>query len=230
MNKQEFIKKIGKASQEGWKSHQILPSLTIAQAILESNWGKSKLTVEANNLFGMKCGTKWKGAKYTIKTREQKKDGTNYYIVADFRKYSSWGDCCVDHGVFLSTKRYEKVRGEKNYKLACKYIKEAGYATDLNYTDLLIRLIEQNNLNEYDKIVFTKPTSTVAPNSPYNDVIWLQIKLNKLINAGLVEDGIWGDKTRLAVIKYWELLGWNTNEKGHAGTKTIRALSENRKK
>lgn len=230
MTNQEFIKKMGTASQESWKTHKILPSLTIAQAILESGWGKSKLTVEANNLFGMKCGTKWTGPKYSIKTREQKKDGTVYYVVADFRRYASWGACCVDHGVFLSTKRYEKVRGEKNYKLACKYIKEAGYATDTKYTELLIQLIEQHKLNEYDKIVFTKPTETVKPASPYNDVMWLQIKLNDLIGAGLQTDGIFGNKTRLAVIRYWELLGWKPNEKGHAGTATIRALSENRKK
>lgn len=230
MTNQEFITKIGKASQDSWKSHSILPSLTIAQAILESGWGKSKLTVEANNLFGMKCGTKWNGDKYTIKTREQKKDGTNYYVTADFRKYKTWSDCCVDHGVFLSAKRYDKVRGEKNYKLACKYIKDAGYATDVNYTNLLIQLIEQHKLNKYDEIVFTKPTATVKANSSYNDVMWLQIKLNKLINAGLIQDGIWGDKTRRATIKYWELLGWTIAENGHAGSKTIRALSENRKK
>ena len=47
--------------------------------------------------------------------------------------YDTWDDCIYDHGEFLKTSRYEKVRGETDYKKACQYIKDAGYATDIKY-------------------------------------------------------------------------------------------------
>ena len=85
----DFIKMIGDAAVSYYKEYRILPSLTIAQAILESNWGKSGLSRECYNFFGMKwvkgCGCDYK----EYKTKEQKKDGTYVNITARFRKYRS---------------------------------------------------------------------------------------------------------------------------------------------
>lgn len=150
MTNDQFIKTIATSAQKDWKLHKILPSLIIAQAILESAWGKSGLTKKANNLFGMKSSASWKGNIYNMRTAEQKKDGTVYYVNAPFRAYDTWDDCIYDHGVLLKSKRYAKVHGETDYQKACCYIREAGYATDINYTSKLISLISMYKLYQYD--------------------------------------------------------------------------------
>lgn len=143
-----FINKIGPMAMADMKATGILASLTIAQAILESGWGKSKLATEANNLFGIK-GT-YNGQGYTCKTQEW--DGSKFITVeATFRKYPSWAESLADHSdLFNRLDRYKKLRGLTDYKLACKYVYEAGYATDPGYTDKLISLIEKYNLTAWD--------------------------------------------------------------------------------
>lgn len=147
-----FIEKVGKLAKDDAKTSGVLPSLTIAQAILESGWGKSGLTVKANALFGIKAYSSWTGKVYNCKTQECY-DGKNYVTIDGcFRAYNSWEESVKDHGAFLkSLSRYKAVIGEKDYKKACKAIHEAGYATGPNYANQLINLIEQYNLTEYDK-------------------------------------------------------------------------------
>lgn len=132
------------------KAPFILASLTTAQAIIESAWGKSGLTQKANNLFGIK-GT-YNGQSVTMRTREVF-NGKTTYVNAAFRKYPTWAESIADHSKFLSTKRYVKLHGLRDYKLACKYIKDAGYATDPNYTKVLINTIEKYKLYEWDNMV-----------------------------------------------------------------------------
>lgn len=134
----------------------IFPSITIAQAILESNWGKSTLAVKANNLFGIKASKDWSGQVFNIETKEQKADGTVYTIKADFRKYNSWLDSIKDHDkFFISTEwrkqNYKRVLEAKDYKEQAKALQDCGYATDKKYADKLISLIEKHNLNKFDK-------------------------------------------------------------------------------
>lgn len=134
----------------------LLPSVTIAQAILESNWGKSELTIEANNLFGIKSSKDWSGEVYKKQTKEQKPTGEVYTITADFRKYGSYLESIKDHdNFFVSTpwrvQNYKKVLEAKNYKTQALALRECGYATDLNYGTKLIQLIERLGLQQYDK-------------------------------------------------------------------------------
>lgn len=134
----------------------ILPSVTIAQAILESNWGKSSLAKEACNLFGIKASKDWSGEVYKKQTKEQKPTGEVYTIIADFRKYGSYLESIKDHDkFFVSTpwrvQNYKKVLEAKNYKTQALALKECGYATDLNYGTKLINLIERLGLQQYDK-------------------------------------------------------------------------------
>lgn len=152
MKKQDFIKMIAETTMLNYEEHKILPSLSIAQAILESGWGTSKLYKEANAVFGIKASN-WNGKIYTIKTKEQDKLGQVFYVKADFRKYNSIKESIIDHNNFLQKERYKKVRETTDFKVACKEIREAGYATDIKYTDKLINLIEQYKLYEYDKEV-----------------------------------------------------------------------------
>lgn len=151
---QKFIQSI--ANSLKGQNLNVLASVTIAQAILESNWGKSTLAVKANNLFGIKASKDWSGQVFNIETKEQKADGTVYTIKANFRKYNSWLDSIKDHDrFFISTEwrkqNYKRVLEAKNYKEQAKALQDCGYATDKKYAEKLISLIEKHNLNRFDK-------------------------------------------------------------------------------
>lgn len=153
MTNSEFIKKIGAAAVKYYDKYKILPSLTIAQAILESNWGKSGLSTECHNYFGMKwvegCGTAYK----EYKTKEQRSNGQYYTTTAKFRKYPTLEAGIKGYYDFLQYPRYKNLVGVKDYKEACKLIRLDGWATSLTYTNTLIKLIETHKLYEWDKQV-----------------------------------------------------------------------------
>ena len=148
--REQFIKKVGPMAQENAKVSKILASLIIVQAILESNNGNSGLTTQGNALFGIKANTSWRGKVWTGSTVEYY-DGQRTNIVAGFRAYDSWKESIEDHSKLLtSLPRYQAVVGEKDYIKACKAIQAAGYATDPQYANKLIQLIEANKLTQYD--------------------------------------------------------------------------------
>lgn len=147
-----FIKKVGALASADMKKTGVLASLTVAQAILESGYGKFGLSKDGNALFGIKATKTWKGKVYCSDTKECL-DGVNMITVENeaFRAYDSWEESITDHSAFLkANKRYKAVIGETDYKAACEAIKAAGYATDPEYATKLIKLIEDNKLTEYD--------------------------------------------------------------------------------
>ena len=144
-----FIEKIAPLAISDMAKTKVLASLTIAQAILESGWGESELAVHANNLFGMKATDAWRGVTYTKETREYK-DNEPYNIKTKFKVYDGWAESIRDHSSLLQKERYTKVLEAKDYKVACEEIYQAGYATDPNYPNKLIGLIEQYDLQRYD--------------------------------------------------------------------------------
>lgn len=153
-----FVEKLAPFAVKHGLASGVLPSLIIAQGILESASGTSELAVKANNLFGIKKGTGWTGETYIKRTSEQNPDGTVYYIDAEFRKYPSYEGCVIDlchkytHGTgWEPHNRYEAVLNQTDYKNATAAVKDAGYATDVNYPTKLNKLIEQHNLTKYDK-------------------------------------------------------------------------------
>ena len=161
----DVIKKVGALFTADQKKSGILASVSLAQFILESGYGKSELAQKANNCFGMKkslSGNTWSGSVwdgksiYTKKTKEQNKDGSYTTITADFRKYPSVEDSIADHSAYLlgakngSKKRYAGLKGCKDYKKAAKIIKAGGYATSLTYVDKLCSIIEKWKLTQYD--------------------------------------------------------------------------------
>ena len=155
MAQKSFIDRIGKAAQAG--GSDILPSLTIAQAILESGWGKSGLTQKANALFGIKAGSAWKGPRVNSKTFEYY-DGKRADIVDAFRAYGSWEESIEDHRKLLrGAERYKAVIGERDYKKACRAVHAAGYATAPDYADKLIKIIEQYGLTSWDSAPLSAP-------------------------------------------------------------------------
>lgn len=152
IEQKNFIKKVGALASADMKKSGVLASLTVAQAILESAWGKSELATGGNALFGIKATKSWKGKVYCKDTKECY-DGVNLVTVnnATFRAYDSWEESVEDHSAFLkANKRYKEVIGETDYKKACEAIKAAGYATDPDYVEKLVKLIEGYELTEYD--------------------------------------------------------------------------------
>lgn len=159
--KNKFIDKVTKGASIGWEKYGILPSISIAQAILESGWGKSKLAKESNNLFGIKASNDWKGAKKNYPTKEQDAKGKVSWINAYFRAYDSWDDSIEDHGAFFKStpwrvSNYKAVFDAKDYKQQAKALQSSGYATDVKYADKLISLIESENLTKYDGVAPVK--------------------------------------------------------------------------
>lgn len=148
MSNKTFINKIAPDAVETQRRTGILASLTIAQAILESNWGK---VAPGNMLFGIKAGKSWKGKKQLLWTHEYIK-GQRVRVQAWFRAYDSWLDSLLDHAALLTKNaRYKKVVAAKDYKTACREVQAAGYATDPNYARSLISLIERHGLHQYDR-------------------------------------------------------------------------------
>ena len=153
-NQRLFLSAIKQGAMDGAKEG-ILPSITAAQAILESGWGSSELAkVPNNNLFGIKDSEDWHGEIVTVPTQEYL-NGDYITVNAAFRKYASWNDSVVDHAKFFTSTEwrkdnYRKVVNETDYRIAAQELKNAGYATDPNYPGKLIRLIEAYKLYEWD--------------------------------------------------------------------------------
>ena len=161
-----FLSAIKQGAMDGAKEG-VLPSITAAQAILESGWGSSELAkAPNNNLFGIKDSEDWNGESVTVLTQEYVNGG--YITVnAAFRKYASWNDSVVDHAKFFTStewrkNNYRKVVNETDYRIAAQELKNAGYATDPSYAGKLIRLIEAYKLYEWDAVSNT--TNSVLEN------------------------------------------------------------------
>ncbi|NRD76929.1 LysM peptidoglycan-binding domain-containing protein [Bacillus sp. BRMEA1] len=148
--KSAFIAEVAPAAIQAWQTNRILPSLTIAQAILESYWGESYLSVNAQNYFGIKASLSWAGSTITLPTQEYDANGNLYVVNAAFRAYSNIFDSINDHTQLLMASRYSNLIGVTDYKVATTLIQQDGYATDPNYTNLLQSVITTNNLTQYD--------------------------------------------------------------------------------
>lgn len=121
-------------------------SITLAQGILESGNGNSKLARNANNHFGIKCHENWQGGTFY-----QDDDEANEC----FRSYMNASESYVDHSLFLKNRpRYSELfsLSMTDYKGWAHGLKSAGYATNPKYASLLIDLIERYNLSQYDKL------------------------------------------------------------------------------
>lgn len=122
-------------------------SITLAQGIIESDYGRSRLATKANNHFGIKCHSDWKGEK--IYHDDDRRNEC-------FRKYGSPEQSFIDHSDFLvNGSRYDFLFDLRtdDYKSWAKGLKKAGYATNPKYASMLINTIEENNLSHYDDIV-----------------------------------------------------------------------------
>lgn len=139
-----YIENYKGVAQSNMKKYGIPASIILGQAILESGAGTAPLSVQANNHFGIKCHKDWMGE--SVKYDDDS-------LAECFRKYNNASDSFRDHALFLTMRsRYSQLfkLDRTDYKSWAKGLKEAGYATDVQYPTKLIGLIERFQLYKYD--------------------------------------------------------------------------------
>ena len=149
----KYVEQFKDVAMREMELYKIPASITLAQGILESGSGFGRLSVEANNHFGIKCHTAWTGERIYHDDDEDQEC---------FRKYVSPDYSYRDHSLFLTQrKRYASLFNldENDYKGWAKGLRKAGYATDKKYPQKLISLIERYELYQYDAIVLGNPIS-----------------------------------------------------------------------
>ncbi|MGB0392121.1 MAG: glucosaminidase domain-containing protein [Salibacteraceae bacterium] len=178
--RQQYIDKYKNTAIQNMRNHKVPASITLAQGMLESGNGNSELAKKSNNHFGIKCHSSWKG-KRTYHDDDKKGEC--------FRVYKTVYDSYADHADFLHKTRYAKCFELKitDYKGWAHELKNAGYATNPKYPKLLIKIIEDHQLYNYDKEALGKKpkndnkqvaeekakntspnTAPVGPNSTYD--------------------------------------------------------------
>lgn len=152
MTNQEFIEQVATYVRKYAASFGIcVHSPIIAQAILESGWGKSKLAATYHNYFGLKCGTKWTGKSVNMNTQEEYEPGTLTTIADNFRVFDSMEEGVKGYFEFIQLSRYQNLKGITDPKIYLETIRADGYATSSTYVQNNMNLIEQYELTKYDK-------------------------------------------------------------------------------
>jgi len=152
-----YIENYSEIAMEEMLQYGIPASITLAQGILESGAGRGELTSKANNHFGIKCHTGWKGERVYHDDDESQEC---------FRKYKDAKYSFRDHSLFLTERsRYQDLfKLKKNdYEGWAKGLRKAGYATDPKYPTKLINIIKKYNLEAYDKKVLGETVSISKP-------------------------------------------------------------------
>lgn len=215
-----YIERYGDLAISEMKRSGVPASITLAQGMIESDFGRSRLAREANNHFGIKCHNDWTGP--TIRHNDDRRNEC-------FRKYSRPEESFYDHSDFLkSGSRYSLLFDlpVTDYKAWARGLKKAGYATNPDYADMLIRKIEEYNLNSFDKgfMITEKTAAAVTPMpEPVISVVDKPVKTTPVSNGSvmvqsrvprimennriqyiIVKDG----ETKESIEKDFELLKW----------------------
>ena len=152
-SQQAFIQSVAPGAIQGWNEYKVLPSITVAQAIVESGWGRSTLSTQAHNLFGIKGS--YNGNSVVMRTREVY-GVRSVYVNANFRAYANNSESVTDHGRFLNVNsRYSNLLGDTNYVSVANKLQQDGYATDPSYANTLIRFVQTYNLNQLDAVALS---------------------------------------------------------------------------
>ncbi|WP_375325431.1 glucosaminidase domain-containing protein [Flagellimonas sp. GZD32] len=158
---QEYIETFAEIAQYEMRAFGIPASITLAQGILESGSGRGELTLKTNNHFGIKCHKGWEG-EFDFHDDDAKGEC--------FRKYNHPMYSFRDHSLFLTTRsRYAFLFDYRkdDYKKWAHGLRQAGYATDRQYPQKLISLIERYNLDRYDReVVRTSPREIAQVDPP----------------------------------------------------------------
>jgi len=175
----DYIDKYAPVAIKEMKLFRIPASITLSQGLIESGAGKSELAVKANNHFGIKCHDGWDGATF----RED--DDAPQEC---FRKYKTADESFRDHSLFLTQRpRYAALfkLDVYDYKAWANGLRQAGYATNPRYADILIKTIEDFELNKYDKSVGNFPVRL-----PKTDKPLMVEKLYQYYHPGYIQPGV----------------------------------------
>ncbi len=147
-----FVQNFGKEVSRATSTSPYFASVLIAQAILESNWGKSVLSTRHNNFYGLKAGSKWKGETVNMATGEVF-SGNHVTIHDNFRKYDSPEASIHDRIYWMySLDRYKPVATAKTPEEQARALQLCGYATDPHYAKKIIDIINEHNLKRFDQM------------------------------------------------------------------------------
>ncbi|MFQ5583416.1 MAG: glycoside hydrolase family 73 protein [Calditrichia bacterium] len=140
----KYIERFAPVAISEMKKFGVPASITLAQGLLESDAGDSKLTIESNNHFGIKCRTKCRGCT----CRNYADDD----VFDMFRVFDTAWESYREHSILLCGDRYKHLKklGTKDYKNWAKGLKKSGYATDKKYDEKLIQIIESLDLYQFD--------------------------------------------------------------------------------
>jgi hypothetical protein len=177
-----YIKQYKAIAIKEMNLYKVPASITLAQGMIESGCGKSKLAVESKNHFGIKCQKGWTGDTYYYDD-----DAKNEC----FRKYHNVEDSYRDHSIFLSTRqRYSALftLPITDYKGWATGLKQAGYATNPDYTNILIRLIEKNQLYLFDDSSLVKTNELTIEGTDEEDKM-LEKQKNAAQKTTVTADG-----------------------------------------
>lgn len=151
MEKAQFINWFGGLVSRMAENSVYYPSVLIAQGILETNYGKSELSSKHHNYFGIKVGRSWKGDSVNMITGEVF-NGQSVMIQDHFRSYTHPEQSIKDRITWMrETDLYNQVELKSTPEEQAKAIQEAGYATDPNYSNKIIQIINRYDLKQFDK-------------------------------------------------------------------------------
>lgn len=153
---------VTEAKARGYK----YPSAIIAQAIVESNWGRSSLAQKYHNYFGMKAGSRWRGRTVNLKTKEEYTRGKMTTITDGFRVYSNMQEGVKGYFEFISSSRYSNLKSATSSYNYLERLKQDGYATSSTYVSTCYQIVKNYALRQYDD------TTNISDKSNYNDMIY----------------------------------------------------------
>lgn len=142
-----FVARLGLPAQAASAASGVPAPLILAQAALESGWGRREIRsddgVQSFNLFGIKADRGWRGPVVESATTEYV-DGVAQRVRAKFRAYGSYEEAFTDYARFLTRNpRYARVLASEDPAQAARGLQRAGYATDPQYGDKLVRIMQQ---------------------------------------------------------------------------------------
>ena len=162
----DYIETFAEIAKFEMKAYGIPASITLAQGILESGFGRGELTLKTNNHFGIKCHKGWDGQ---VAYHDDDERGEC------FRKYNHPMYSFRDHSIFLSSRsRYASLFNlrKDDYKGWAKGLRAAGYATDRRYPQKLISFIERHQLYQYDREVLGEGEVAQREPKTYNTLVY----------------------------------------------------------
>ena len=148
---EKFIAAVVPAAQDSQRETGVPAAVTIAQAILESEWGRSSLSTRAQNYFGIKAASGPGPAGVVAMPTREVFNGRSVTVVDGFKAYHNLYESVMDHGRFLAgNPRYADAFKTSDPKLFAQRIAKAGYATDPDYSAKVSYLIDRYHLDQYD--------------------------------------------------------------------------------